>query len=56
MGSLYAGDRTGSRYYLVMNKATNSSGDYTITANAFAQDWNPGGSDKNISMMFNLFC
>lgn len=54
-GSLYAGDRTGSRYYLVMNKATNNSGDYTITANAFAQDWNPGGTDKDNSMMFNLF-
>lgn len=55
MGSLYAGDRTGSRYYLAMNKATYASGDYSITSNAFAQDWNPGGSDKNHSLMFNLF-
>lgn len=54
-GSLYAGDRTGSRYYLVMNKATYASGDYSIASNAFAQDWNPGGSDKAQSMMFNLF-
>ncbi|MEI6347973.1 MAG: hypothetical protein WCP69_08515 [Bacteroidota bacterium] len=54
-GSLYAGDRTGSRYYLVMNKATYASGDYTITANPFGQDWNPGGTDKDNSMMINLF-
>lgn len=54
-GSLYAGDRTGSRYYLVMTPATFSSADYTITSNAFAQDWNPGASDKNQSLMVNLF-
>jgi hypothetical protein len=54
-GSLYNGDRTGSRYYLVMNSAKYNSGDYTITSNAFGQNWGPGSTDKDASMMLNLF-
>ncbi len=54
-GSLYNGDRTGSRYYLAMNLANYSSGDYTITSNAFGQNWGPGATDKDASMMLNLF-
>jgi hypothetical protein len=54
-GTLFAGDRSGSRYYLVMNKQTKTSADYDITANAFLQNWGPGSTDKNNAMMLNIY-
>lgn len=54
-GTLFAGDRSGSRYYLVMNKTTKSTADYDITQNAFLQNWGPGSTDKNNTFMFNLY-
>jgi hypothetical protein len=54
-GSLYDGDRTGSRYYLVMNLKTNSSGDVDPTVNHMSGNWGPGFTDRDNSLMLNLF-
>lgn len=54
-GSLYYGDRAGSRYYLVMNRVTNSANDVDITKNHLSGSWSPGFTDKNNAFMFNLF-
>lgn len=54
-GSLHYGDRAGSRFYLVMQRATNSPGDVDQTANAFTGNWGPGFTNKDNSMMANLF-
>ncbi len=54
-GSLYYGDRAGSRYYLVMNRVTNSPNDVDITKNHLSGSWSPGFTDKNNAFMFNLF-
>jgi hypothetical protein len=54
-GSLYNGDRTGSRFYLVMQRATNSATDIDPAANAFTGSWGPGFTNKDNSLMINLF-
>src|SRR4030042_5108637 len=54
-GSLHYGDRTGSRFYLVMQRATNNAGDVDQTANAFTGNWGPGLTNKDNSLMANLF-
>jgi hypothetical protein len=54
-GSLYNGDRTGSRYYLVMNRITNSANDVDITKNHLSGNWGPGTLNKDNSYMLNLF-
>jgi hypothetical protein len=54
-GSLYNGDRAGSRYYLVMNRATNSPNDVDITKNHLSGGWGPGTTNKDNSIMLNLF-
>jgi hypothetical protein len=54
-GSLYNGDRTGSRYYLVMNRVTNSATDVDPASNHMSGTWGPGFTDKNNSLMVNLF-
>jgi len=54
-GSLYYGDRAGSRYYLVMNRVTNNANDVDITKNHLSGSWSPGFTDKNNAFMVNLF-
>ena len=54
-GSLYYGDRTGSRYYLVMNRITNNAADVDITKNHLSGNWGPGLTNKDNSLMLNLF-
>jgi hypothetical protein len=54
-GSLYYGDRTGSRFYLVMQRATNNASDVDPAANAFTGSWGPGFTSKDNSLMANLF-
>ncbi|MEA1887155.1 MAG: hypothetical protein U9N72_08110 [Bacteroidota bacterium] len=54
-GSLYYGDRAGSRYYLVMNRVTDSEEDVDISSNHTSGRWSPGFTDRNRSLMFNLF-
>jgi hypothetical protein len=54
-GSLYNGDRAGSRYYLVMQRETNNPGDVDIAANAFTGNWGPGTVSKDNSLMANVF-
>jgi len=54
-GSLYNGDRTGSRYYLVMNLANNSADDVDPSKNHTSGNWGPGFTDRNNSLMGNLF-
>lgn len=54
-GSLYYGDRTGSRYYLVMNRITNNAADVDITKNHLSGNWGPGFTSKTNSLMINLF-
>ena len=54
-GSLYYGDRTGSRYYLVMNRVNNSPDDVDPAKNHMSGTWGPGFTDKDNSIMLNLF-
>jgi hypothetical protein len=54
-GSLYLGDRTGSRYYLVMNRLTNNPDDVDPSKNHLSGNWGPGFTDRNNSYMLNLF-
>ena len=54
-GSLYFGDRTGSRYYLVMNKITDNASDVDPSVNHLSGNWGPGFTDKLNSVMTNLF-
>lgn len=54
-GSLHFGDRAGSRFYLVMNRVTNSPSDVDISANFTSGNWGPGMTNKDNSVMLNLF-
>jgi hypothetical protein len=54
-GSLYNGDRTGSRYYLVMNRETNNASDVDPSVNHLSGNWGPGFTDRDNSYMLNLF-
>ena len=53
-GSLHNGDRAGSRYYLVMNRITNSPNDVNTAMNHMSGTWVPGFTDKDNSIMANL--
>ncbi len=53
--TLYYGDRAGSRYYLIMNRVTNSSTDTDIKSNHLSGRWSPGITNKDNSFMLNLF-
>jgi len=54
-GSLYNGDRTGSRYYLVMKPQTNNASDVDPASGHTSGRWGPGFTDKNNAIMTNLF-
>jgi hypothetical protein len=54
-GSLYNGDRTGSRYYLVMKQITDQATDVDIKSGHTSGNFGPGSLSKNNSFMFNLF-
>ncbi len=54
-GSLYNGDRTGSRYYLVMKPQTGSSSDTDPASGHTTGRWGPGNTDENNAIMVNLF-
>jgi hypothetical protein len=54
-GSLYNGDRTGSRYYLVMKSVTNSASDVDPASGHTSGNWGPGFTDRNNAIMANLF-
>jgi len=53
-GSLYFGDRTGSRYYLVMNLETNNASDVDPSVNHLSGNFGPGFTDRDNSLMWNL--
>lgn len=54
-GTLYYGERTGTPFYLVMIRPTNTANDVDITANPFTGRWGPGFTNKDNSFMFNVF-
>jgi hypothetical protein len=54
-GSLYNGDRTGSRYYLVMKPVSYQATDVDIKSNHTTGNFGPGSLKKTNSIMFNLF-
>jgi hypothetical protein len=54
-GSLYNGDRTGSRYYLVMKLETDQATDVDIKSNHTTGNFGPGNLQKTNSFMFNIF-
>lgn len=55
-GSLYYGDRAGSRYYLVMQQQTDTpSDDVDPSSGHTSGRWGPGFTDKNHAYMANLF-
>lgn len=53
--TLYGGDRTGSRYYLVMNRQTFSATDVDIKSNHLNTYFSPGAATKTNAYMINLF-
>ncbi len=53
-GALYFGDRSGSRYYLVMNEQEGSSS-VDPAQNHTSGRWGPGFTDRDQSYMINLF-
>lgn len=53
--TLYGGDRTGSRYYLVMNRQTFSATDVDIKSNHLNTYFSPGAATKTNAFMVNLF-
>lgn len=54
-GSLYNGDRTGSRYYLVMKPQTGNATDVDPSSGHTTGRWGPGFTNKNTAFMVNLF-
>lgn len=54
-GSLYNGDRTGSRYYLVMVPQANVPADVDPAAKFTTGRWGPGATSKLNAYMLNLF-
>ena len=54
-GSLYNGDRAGSRYYLVMKEQTGSPDDVDPASGHTSGRWGPGFTDKNHAYMANIF-
>ncbi|MBU1012471.1 MAG: hypothetical protein KKG99_05655, partial [Bacteroidetes bacterium] len=54
-GSLYNGDRTGSRYYLVMKPQTNNATDVDPASGPNTGRWSPGATSKVNSIMINVF-
>ncbi len=55
-GSLYSGDRTGSRFYLVMQQQTDDpSADVDPSSGHTTGRWGPGFHDELNSFMANLF-
>jgi hypothetical protein len=54
-GSLYYGDRTGSRFYLVMKPQTNDADDVDPASGHYTGRWGPGFSDQLTAVMVNLF-
>ena len=54
-GTLYNGDRAGSRYYFVMNRETFSPDDVDVTKNHTSGRWSPGSHNAINAIMFNLF-
>lgn len=54
-GSLYFGDRAGSRFFLVMQRITSNPSDVDPAVNAFTGNWGPGFTYKDNSLMVNLF-
>ncbi len=53
--TLYNGDRTGSRFYLVMKPQTNNSTDIDPASGHTTGRWGPGSTTKDNSVMLNLF-
>ncbi|HBX50918.1 MAG TPA: hypothetical protein DEH02_07615 [Bacteroidales bacterium] len=54
-GTLFSGDRAGSRYYLVMNKITKTSTDVDIKSNHTSGNWGPGTTNRLYAYQLNLF-
>ncbi len=54
-GSLYSGDRTGSRYYLIMKPQTDNATDIDPASGHTTGRWGPGFTNKNNAMMINVF-
>lgn len=54
-GSLYYGDRTGSRYYLVMKLAEDGAAAVDPSEGHMSGRWSPGFVKKDNSVMVNLF-
>jgi len=54
-GSLYNGDRAGSRYYLVMKPVSFQATDVDIKSGHTSGNFGPGSLEKTNSLMVNLF-
>jgi len=54
-GSLYEGDRAGSRFYMVMVPQSEANGDVTPGDYRASGRWSPGFTNEDNSVMLNLF-
>lgn len=54
-GTLHNGDRTGSRYYFVMNKQVGDNSEFDVTKNHTSGNWGPGAFTKDNTININLF-
>ena len=54
-GSLYNGDRAGSRYYLIMNRQRFLPDDVDPAKNHVSGNWGPGSSNKHNSLSASVF-
>lgn len=53
--SFHSGDRTGSRYYLVMNAQATDGSDLDITKNHLSGNFGPGAGVKDNTIIANIF-
>jgi hypothetical protein len=54
-GSLHSGDRTGSRYYFVMNNQAGDGSEFDVSKNFTSGNFSPGTFTKDNTLVANLF-
>ncbi len=53
-GSLHSGDRTGSRYYFVMNRQAGDGSEFDVSKNFTSGNFSPGSFTKDNTLVANL--
>ena len=53
--TIHSGDRTGSRYYLVMNTQNDGTTEFDVTKNHMSGNFYPGSGTKDNTLVANIF-